>query len=58
MADLIKLKNEIALAKEQLKAAQTWLENLADSVKAVFKEHKTEMLVAAGAGFAVGALLF
>ena len=31
---------------------------IADRVRTVFEEHKTEMLIAAAAGFAIGAVLF
>ncbi len=58
MIDLKDAKADIAAVKAEVRKAQTFLQNLADSIKQVFVEHKTEMLVAVGVGFAVGAVLF
>jgi len=61
MSDYINVdavKADIEVAKSKVRDAQSWLKNLGDSIKAVFKEHKLEMLVAVAVGVVLGALFF
>jgi hypothetical protein len=37
---------------------ETTLERLSRRVRQVFKDHKTEMLIAGGIGFVIGAVMF
>jgi len=52
------VKADIEVAKAKVRDAQSWLKNLGDSVKAVFKEHKLEMIIAVIVGFVLGSVLF